>query len=164
MAVKKSTTSTKAAVRTSIPARDRKAVTYTRKFVSLANGKPIDDQKAYQMVLEQRRFTAARLAKERSEKKAEEKTCKRERRESAIKTLRRGMLNLSEVHCLLMKMEEGGDGYFTMEALATFARATLADTGVEIEQSLVDLDLFDRERVYYFLPDLPVEPEAQRAA
>jgi hypothetical protein len=130
----------------------------------LANGKPIDDQKAYQMVLEQRRFTAARLAKGRSEKEAEEKTWKREKRESAIKTLQHELMNLSEVRCLLMQMEDGGDGYFTMEALSTFARATLADAGTKIEQAIYDLGLHDGKKYGWFIPEFPDEPEAQRAA
>jgi hypothetical protein len=48
-----------------------------------------------------------------------------------------------------------------LEALATFARATLADAGTNMEQSLHDLGLLDCEKYGYFVPEFIEEPEAQ---
>jgi hypothetical protein len=161
MATKKSTTKT---AKTSIPAKDRKRVTWMRRFMSLADKKPVTDQKAYSAVLSQRRFTAVRLAKQKAEKEVADKTRKIEIRERAIKALHRGISQLADTRDLLRLMETGDYQSFCAESQATFARAALADAGAEMEQALLDLGLIEREKSCYFLPDLQEKTEAQVTA
>jgi hypothetical protein len=89
---------------------------------------------------------------------------KREARESAIETLRHGIMHLADVRSLLRRMEYGEDNYFTPEAQATFARATLSDAATEMEQALFDLGLLNREPCGFFVPDLAEQLDARGAA
>lgn len=88
----------------------------------------------------------------------------REKRERAIDALGRGLSNLADVRDLLKRMECGHNEPFCVETNATFARATLADAGVSMEQSLLDLDLLKRMEPGYFLETHLKEPEAQVTA
>ena len=88
----------------------------------------------------------------------------REKRAQAIESLGRGLSNLADVRDLLKRMERGQNEPFCVETNATFARATLADAGVSLEQSLLDLDLLERMQSGYFLETHFEKPEAQVTA
>ncbi len=148
---------------TGIPKGDRKAVTQYRGFMISEGKKHVTDEQAYCLLLKVREQSAARLAKERSENEAREGERKRENRARAIKDLEQGMSALADVRALLEIMESGRHTPFCVETNALFARATLADVGVKMEQALVDLRVIERRDPGYFLPELE-QPEAREAA
>ena len=121
---------------------------------------------AYREILKGEKQNAEQLAKEQAQKIAAEKARKKEARESSIATLQRGIMNLADVNDLLKKIERGEhSGGFTTEALTTFARATLAEVGRNMEQALLDTGLLDRENYAgVFVDHMPEQMEAPAAA
>lgn len=148
----------------SIPESDRKAVTQYRGFMISQGQKHVTSEQAYRVLLKARERSAAEHAKEQAEKEAADKAQKIEDRARTIEELERGLGALADVCDLLGQMALGKLDYFPAEAIATFARATLASVGSEVEQALRDLGVLKIQECGYFVPDLPEEPEAREAA
>lgn len=154
---------TKKAAKTIIPAADRKAVTQYRGWLIAEGDLHATNGKAYRRLLEARKQSAAEESKKQAAEKIEKKEWEAHKQERASKDLEHGLSAMADVRDLLQMMETGEEGAFCVEANARFARATLADAGVKMEQALIDLRAIKRQPAPYFLPEID-EPEAQEAS
>ncbi len=155
MKAKTKSTSTRTAVKTSIPEGDLKYVAQIRGFMISCGKINATNEQAYRHVLKERQRSAAKDIETAAELAKEQEARQIEIREEALEALHSALGKLAQARdtARAIETDQENANYFDHQTLARFARMAIVEGGTELEQALCDLGLIPEETLCGYFGD-----------